>query len=426
MSVATTTFSNRRQTIGGIAVAEIAKQFGTPTYVYDMTTIADKVADLGAFDVIRFAQKANSNIAILDRLRRLGVVVDAVSEGEVRRALAAGYSPHGSPHPIVFTADVFDRAAIELVKELKLHVNCGSPDMIDQLGEVYPGATITLRINPGFGHGHSQKTNTGGPQSKHGIWIDQVDDCLRRADRNNIVVTGLHMHIGSGTDLEHLSQVCSSLEKVANEIGRTLQTISAGGGLPVPYRSGQTYVDLAQYFSLWDATRNRLQEKFGHPLQLEIEPGRYLVAESGYLIAEIRAIKEMGENTFYLLDTGFNDLARPILYGSYHPISIAHRAPRPSAADHEVVVGGPLCESGDIFTQEEGGFVAKRSLPAASVGDLLVLEVAGAYGFVMASNYNSRCRAEEVLLENGQLHSVRKRETFDDLIRGESIPPAPH
>jgi diaminopimelate decarboxylase len=425
MSVATTSFSNKRQSIGGIAVADIAKRFGTPTYVYDMTTIAEKVADLAAFDVIRFAQKANSNIAILDRLRRLGVVVDAVSEGEVRRGLAAGYQAHGNPHPIVFTADVFDRAAIELVKELKLHVNCGSPDMIDQLGEVYPGATITLRINPGFGHGHSQKTNTGGPQSKHGIWIDQVDDCLRRADRHNIVVTGLHMHIGSGTDLEHLSQVCSALEKVAHTIGRTLQTISAGGGLPVPYRSGQTYVDLAQYFSLWDATRKRLQEKFGHPLQLEIEPGRYLVAESGYLIAEIRAIKEMGENTFYLLDAGFNDLARPILYGSYHPISIAHRTPRPSALDHDVVVGGPLCESGDIFTQEEGGFVAKRSLPAASVGDLLVLEVAGAYGFVMASNYNSRCRAEEVLIENGQLHSIRKRETFEDLIRGESIPPAP-
>ncbi len=425
MSVASTSFSNKRQSIGGIAVAEIAKRFGTPTYVYDMTTIADKVADLAAFDVIRFAQKANSNIAVLDRLRRLGVVVDAVSEGEVRRALAAGYTPHGAPHPIVFTADVFDRAAIELVKELKLHVNCGSPDMIDQLGEVYPGATITLRINPGFGHGHSQKTNTGGPQSKHGIWIDQVDDCLRRADRHNIVVTGLHMHIGSGTDLEHLSQVCSSLEKVAHEIGRTLQTISAGGGLPVPYRSGQSYVDLAQYYALWDATRKRLQEEFGHPLQLEIEPGRYLVAESGYLIAEIRAIKEMGENTFYLLDTGFNDLARPILYGSYHPISIAHRTPRPSAPDHDVVVGGPLCESGDIFTQEEGGFVAKRSLPSASVGDLLVLEVAGAYGFVMASNYNSRCRAEEVLIENGQLHSIRKRETFDDLIRGESIPTAP-
>ncbi|MFN9917882.1 MAG: diaminopimelate decarboxylase family protein, partial [Pirellulaceae bacterium] len=157
-------------------------------------------------------------------------------------------------------------------------------------------------------------------------------------------------------------------------------------------------------------------------MSLEIEPGRYLVAESGFLLAEIRAIKQMGENTFYLLDTGFNDLARPILYGAYHPISIVHRQPRASSSEIEVVVGGPLCESGDIFTQEEGGFVAKRRLPSAAVGDWLVLEVAGAYGFVMASNYNGRCRAEEVLIEQGQMHSIRRRESFEDLIRGESIP----
>jgi diaminopimelate decarboxylase len=415
-------FSSLRQTIAQIPVAEIVARFGTPTYVYDMATIAERVADLSRFDVIRYAQKANSNIAILDRLRRLGVVVDAVSDGEIRRALAAGYAPHGQPHPIVYTADVFDRASLALVKELKLHVNCGSPDMIDQLGQVMPGASVTLRINPGFGHGHSQKTNTGGPQSKHGIWHDQVDDCLRRADRNNVAITGLHMHIGSGTDLEHLSQVCGALEKIALSIGRTLQTISAGGGLPVPYRREQAYVDLDRYFELWDASRNRLQQAFGHPLSLEIEPGRYLVAESGFLLAEIRAIKQMGENTFYLLDTGFNDLARPILYGAYHPISIVHRQPRASSSEIEVVVGGPLCESGDIFTQEEGGFVAKRRLPSAAVGDWLVLEVAGAYGFVMASNYNGRCRAEEVLIEQGQMHSIRRRESFEDLIRGESIP----
>jgi diaminopimelate decarboxylase len=156
---------------------------------------------------------------------------------------------------------------------------------------------------------------------------------------------------------------------------------------------------------------------------LEIEPGRYLVAESGFLIAEIRAVKKMGDNLFYLLDAGFNDLARPILYGAYHPISIAHRTPKSSAVPHvDVVVGGPLCESGDIFTQEEGGFVAKRSLPIASVGDYLILEVAGAYGFVMASNYNGRYRTPELLIENGSVKCIRKRETFEDLIRGESIP----
>ncbi len=231
------------------------------------------------------------------------------------------------------------------------------------------------------------------------------------------------MHIGSGTDLEHLAQVCGAMEQVVEQVGRSVTTISAGGGLPVPYRDGQSYVDIDRYFQLWDSSRRKLQEKFGHPIRLEIEPGRYLVAESGYLVSEIRSIKQMGGNLFYLLDAGFNDLARPILYGAYHPISVVRRDGSQSTQEVDVVVAGPLCESGDIFTQEEGGFVAKRRLPRAEVGDYLVLEVAGAYGFVMSSNYNGRFRAEEVMIENGQLHSIRKRETFEDLVRGETIPP---
>ncbi|MBU6384335.1 MAG: diaminopimelate decarboxylase [Pirellula sp.] len=415
-----------RSQIAGQLIESLVQQYGTPCYVYDMATIRQKVADLQAFDVIRYAQKACSNIAILDRLRRLGVVVDAVSAGEVQRALSAGFDPHSDPHGIVYTADVFDQEALAMVKRLGLHVNCGSPDMIDQLGRVAPGSSVTLRINPGFGHGHSQKTNTGGPQSKHGIWHEEIDSCLRLADVHNIAITGLHMHIGSGTDLEHLSQVCESLEKIAVQVGRTLTSISAGGGLPVPYKQGQSYVDLGRYYQLWDQTRKHLEGLFGHRLRLEIEPGRYLVAESGFLIAEIRSVKKMGQNTFYLLDAGFNDLARPILYGAYHPISICHRGHQPPGNELvEVVVGGPLCESGDIFTQEEGGFVAKRSLPAAKVGDLLVLEVAGAYGFVMSSNYNGRFRAPELLIEDGQIHCIRSRETYEDLIRGEKIPPPP-
>jgi diaminopimelate decarboxylase len=423
MTNSTLTFGGLRTHIAGIPVPEIAERFGTPTYVYDMSIITKKIQDLAMFDVVRYAQKACSNIAILDRMRRLGVVVDAVSAGEVMRALKAGFSAAGDPPPIVYTADVFDRDAIELVKQLHLHVNCGSPDMIEQLGQVMPGANVTLRINPGFGHGHSQKTNTGGSQSKHGIWHEQVDECLLQADRYGVMVSGIHMHIGSGTDLEHLAQVCGAMEKVVQKVGRSVTSISAGGGLPVPYRQGQSYVDLDQYFRLWDASRNRLQDQLGHAIRLEIEPGRYLVAESGFLVSEIRAVKRMGENVFYLLDAGFNDLARPILYGAYHPISITRKNGSTMADELDVVVGGPLCESGDIFTQEEGGFVASRKLPAARVGDYLTLEVAGAYGFVMASNYNSRMRAEEVLIENGHMHSIRRRETFDDLIQNESIPP---
>jgi diaminopimelate decarboxylase len=441
-------FHPLRTEIAGASVRDLAAQFGTPVYVYDAAKIVERINDLRQFDVIRYAQKACSNIAILDLVRRQGVLVDAVSAGEVHRALAAGYgrgqgsgvssqesvvrSQESGGHPeIVYTADIFDREALDLVVKLDLPVNCGSPDMIDQLGERAPGRNITLRINPGFGHGHSQKTNTGGEQSKHGIWHEQLDDCLQRADRHGLAVTGLHMHIGSGTDLAHLAQVCGALEKAAAVVGRSLTTISAGGGLPIPYRTGQSFVDIDQYFQLWDATRKRLEAKFDHPITLEIEPGRYLVAESGYLICEIRAVKQMGANTFYLLDAGFNSLARPILYGAYHPMSVCHSSPHApreviSRSEiptmHDVVVGGPLCESGDIFTQEEGGFVCRRSLPVAAVGDLVIIERAGAYGFVMASNYNSKPLPPEVLIAGGQARLIRARQSADDLIRGEVIP----
>lgn len=411
-------FHLTRREIAGVPVADLAREFGTPVYVYDAAKIAERCADLKAFDVVRYAQKACSNIAILDLIRRNGVLVDAVSAGEVHRALKAGYAASGTPHPIVYTADLFDRDALEMVVRHKLHVNVGSPDMISQLGAVLPGHTITLRINPGFGHGHSQKTNTGGESSKHGIWHDQVGDCVRLAKESGLTITGIHMHIGSGTDLEHLAQVCSAMEKTVLEVGKSVTTISAGGGLPVPYRATQSYVDIDQYFQLWDTSRKRLEKQLGHKLTLELEPGRYLVAESGYLVSEIRAVKRSGGNTFYLLDAGFNNLARPILYGAYHPMSIAVGEGTPVK---DVVVGGPLCESGDIFTQDEGGYVSHRSLPEAKVGDFLVIEVAGAYGFVMSSNYNSKPLAAEVLVSGGKPKLIRARQTLDDLLRGETL-----
>ena len=418
-------FSTIRNQIAGVAVTELARRFGTPAYVYDAAKIVERINDLRAFDAIRFAAKACSNLAILDLVRRNGVLVDVVSGGEIRRSLAAGFAPHGDPPPIVYTADLFDREALDLVAQLGLHVNCGSPNMIDQLGELTtrPVKKITLRLNPGFGHGHSRKTNTGGEQSKHGIWHEQLGDCLRRAARHGLHVSGLHMHIGSGTDLEHLRQVCGAMRQAALETGDGLESISAGGGLPVPYRDGESFVDLAAYYSLWDGVRRTLAESFGHPVRLEIEPGRYLVAESGYLVTEIRTVKRSGNNTFYLVDAGFNNLIRPSMYGSYHPISVVPASGQfESRPEQDVVVGGPLCESGDIFTQEEGGVVCTRRLPVAKVGDYLVIEVAGAYGFVMGSNYNSKPLAPEILISEGFPHLVRTRQTFEDLIRGESIP----
>jgi diaminopimelate decarboxylase len=420
-----------RHTIAGASVADLARTHGTPLYVYDAEMIRRRCRDLAAWDTVRFAQKACSNLAVLALMRGEGVVVDAVSTGEIHRALAAGYSAHATPgtgadglppvHPIVYTADIFDRESLDAVATLGIHVNCGSADMIEQLAERVPGASITLRVNPGFGHGHSQKTNTGGEGSKHGIWHEEIPDVLRRAEWAGLAVTGLHMHIGSGTDLAHLAEVAGALERVALEIGRSLTTISAGGGLPVPYKPGEVHADLSGYFTLWDATRKRLEDRFGHRLRLEIEPGRYLTAESGFVITEVRAVKKQGGRKYLLVDAGFNTLARPVLYGSYHPMSLCPQDGTPSAELDEVAVGGPLCESGDIFTQTDGGFVATRALPTAHVGDLVVIEIAGAYGFVMASNYNSKPLPAEVLVDGGTARLVRRRQTPEDLVRGETV-----
>lgn len=407
-----------RTEIAGVSIPELARRFSTPTYIYDRSTIEARVADLKGFPVIRYAQKANANIAILALMRKLGVLVDAVSAGEIHRALKAGYKPE----EIVYTADIFDHPALDMIEKLGARVNCGSPDMIRQLGERCPGRAITLRINPGFGHGHSQKTNTGGEQSKHGIWHEQLPECLGLAKASDIRVTGIHMHIGSGTDFEHLAHVCSAMEKAAKLVGKDLETISAGGGLSTPYRPGDKRLDVAAYTAMWKKTHADLEKAIGRSLYLEVEPGRYPVAESGFLLAEVRAVKKQGSNTFYLLNAGFNNLARPILYGAYHPMSLCPADGRALRGSQPVVVGGPLCESGDIFTQAEGGFVETRDLPPAKVGDFLIIEMAGAYSFTMGSNYNSMPLAAEVMISKGKPELIRKRQSSDDLIAGETIP----
>lgn len=416
-------FPTTRTHIAAISIKEIATQFSTPTFVYDAEVILRRVAELSEFDVVRYAQKANSNLAILALMKQHGVVLDAVSAGEIHRALRVGYqggSDTSRGPEIVYTADIFDQDALALVQEHNIHVNCGSVDMIEQLGKVTPGVEITLRINPGFGHGHSEKTNTGGSQSKHGIWHEQLAECKTLAAQYDITITGLHMHIGSGCDMEHLSQVCGALEKAVAVVGDTVRTISTGGGLPIPYSAEEAHIDLRQFYALWNAARQRIVDQVGHEVCLEIEPGRFLVAESGFLVTQIRSIKTTSDKRFYLVDAGFNNLARPIMYGAYHPISIAV-AENENRKHVDVVVGGPLCESGDIFTQQEGGFVCTRSLPEAQVGDYLVLECVGAYGSVMGSNYNSKLLAAEVMIHDGMAHLIRVRQTYDALMVDERV-----
>jgi len=407
----------------GLSIAKLAEQHGTPTFFYDQEVIEKRVAELRRFDAIRYAQKASSNLAILALMKKLGVVVDAVSAGEILRALKAGFKPGGEPPEILFTADLFDADAIEAIRTYRIPVNVGSPDMIGQLGTFYPGAPVTLRINPGFGHGHSRKTNTGGEWSKHGIWHTQLEECLRLGREAGVNIHGLHMHIGSGTDFEHLSHVCEAMVRAAKRMGPQLNVISAGGGLPIPYRKNQSRIDLEAYFGLWDKARKEIERDVGHPVRLEVEPGRYLVAESSSLIVQIRSIKKSGNNLFYLVDAGFDTLVRPAMYGSYHEISVCPFDGREITASHDVVVAGPLCESGDVFTQEEGGVVVTRHLPDAKVGDYLILHDTGAYGASMSSNYNTRRLAKEVLIHQGQAEVIRERESFEHILEFERVPP---
>ena len=398
---------------------QLADEFGTPLWVYNAETIRARIAQLQAFDTIRFAQKACSNIHILQLMREQGVKVDAVSRGEVLRALAAGFQPgFGEPSEIVFTADVMDEATLATVVEHKVPVNAGSIDMLHQLGQASPGHHVWLRINPGFGHGHSNKTNTGGEHSKHGIWHTDLNAALDAIKAGGLTLAGLHMHIGSGVDYGHLQEVCGAMVKLvqsAKDAGHDMHSISAGGGLSIPYRQGEPVIDTAHYHGLWDAARKEAEGIVGHALGLEIEPGRFLMAESGVLLGTVRATKNAGNNHFVLVDTGFNELMRPAMYGSFHAMEVLRRDGKELPAQPSVVAG-PLCESGDVFTQGDGGVVLPRELSGATVGDLLVINDTGAYGSSMSSNYNTRPLAAEVLVDNGKVRLIRRRQTVEELL----------
>ncbi|WP_256853130.1 diaminopimelate decarboxylase [Pantoea sp. Fr+CA_20] len=394
----------------------LARQYNGPFWAYDAQIIQQRIAQLHAFDVVRFAQKACSNTHILRLMHSAGVKVDSVSLGEIERALVAGFKPNSDE--IVFTADVLDNATLARIAELKVPVNAGSVDMLHQLGAVSPGHAVWLRINPGFGHGHSQKTNTGGENSKHGIWPSDLPAAQAAIEQYGLRLIGIHMHIGSGVDYAHLQQVCDAMVDLVVQFGQDIEAISAGGGLSVPYHYGEDAIDTDHYFGLWDAARQRVAEHLGHAVKLEIEPGRFLVAESGVLVSQVRAVKEMGSRHFVLVDAGFSDLMRPSMYGSYHHISLMAGDNRTINEQTTIdsVVAGPLCESGDVFTQLEGGKVETRAIPAAKVGDYLVFHDTGAYGASMSSNYNSRPLIPEILFESGEPREIRRAQRIEELL----------
>jgi diaminopimelate decarboxylase len=410
------------KSVNAAEIRRLAERYGTPCYVYYADVIRERIRSLAAFDVVRYAQKACSNLHVLRLVREQGACVDAVSLGEIERALRAGFRPGREPAEIVYTSDVIDPATLERVISQGIPVNAGSEDMLDQVGRRRRGHPVWLRVNPGFGHGHSRKTNTGGPSSKHGIWHENLDGAIKRVDEHGLELVGLHMHIGSGSDFEHLGKLATAMASQLRSLGRDLRAVSAGGGLPIPYRAGDAPLDVDAYFRVWDAARRGIEAQLGHPVQLEIEPGRYLVAESGLLLAEVRATKTVAGNRFVLVDAGFDNLVRPAMYGSWHEISIVRREGAAAAGPSvPTVVAGPLCESGDVFTQGEGGVVLPRDLPEARVGDFVVIHDSGAYGASQASNYNSRPYAPEVLIDAGEPRLIRRRQTIDELLALEDV-----
>lgn len=413
----------------------LADQVGTPFYLYDGAEIRRRLAEItkltdGPALQARYAMKANSSWKVLETVRSSGLWIDAVSGNEVLRARRAGFAMGAAPPVVLLTVDVLRDNALTAVLEHGVMPNIGSPGMVDELrGAGYKGP-VALRVNPGFGHGHVQSCDTGGPSSKHGVWHEELAAIRARAADGKLPIVSLHAHIGTGPQIREFDQ---NMRKLADLFAALLpefpdvQAVNLGGGIPHPYRPGAPAYDLAWYRPVLVETAARLAEVAGRRIRVEIEPGRYPVAAAGLLVCRVKDLKETRPNEkgpghrFVMVDAGFADLIRPAMYGAYHHISIvgqgADRPPEP------LVVAGPLCESGDVFTRDDHELLDPRPLPRPEIGDLMVLHDAGAYGAAMSSNYVSLGRAPQVWWDEGRATLTARRETLEDIVRPECDEP---
>ncbi len=412
-------------------LSQIAERIGTPFYLYDAQILRDNLRRVAALVdgprlVARYAMKANSSAKVLQMVREAGLWVDAVSGNEVARAARAGFPLGNQPPVVMLTADVFRDSALQMVTEHGVLPNLGSPGMIRQLRERGYSGPIVVRANPGFGHGHVQACDTGGPSSKHGIWHEDLRDLRHAAQDAGLPIVGLHAHIGTGPKPrefdENMRKLVDFFEAVLPDFP-DVQAVNFGGGIPHPYRPGQPAYDLAWFRPVLEDAVSRLARTAGRPIRVEIEPGRYAVAGMAVLVSRVHDVKSTRTNPkgpghrFVMVDAGFCDLVRPAMYGAYHHISVlgvgANRAPEP------LVVAGPLCESGDVFTRDEHELLEPRPLPRPEPGDLLCLHDAGAYGAAMSSNYVSTGRVPQVMWDAGKATLIARRETLDDIVRTE-------
>ncbi|WP_167884252.1 diaminopimelate decarboxylase [Leptospira idonii] len=403
-------------------VRSVAENFGTPVFVYSQSLIEEKCEETLKFPnayglSVRYAMKANPNANVLKIMKKKGILIDASSEHEVYRALAAGFS-HSE---IMITSQQMPKDLESLVKSGVLFNAC-SLQQLEAYGKLFPGGKISIRFNPGLGSGHTKKADVGGATSSFGIWHEKIEEVKEIVKKYNLNVHKVHTHIGSGSDPEVWKAVAHYTLEYA-EIFRDVSTVSLGGGYKVGRMEDEKTTDLQKIGAPVKQLFLDFAEKHGRKLKLEIEPGTYLIALCGAMVTTIDDQVDTGSKgfTFLKLDAGMDSNTRPSLYGARHPLVTVSKSGQTSSEVKDYVVVGHCCESGDVFTQKEGGEPIIRPMAKANTGDYVVMEAVGAYCSAMSTkNYNSFPEIAEVLLTNEkEFKLIRKKQELSDIYKNE-------
>ena len=398
--------------VQGLALTEIAIQFGTPVYVYDGEKIVSQLQNLkNAFSEnplkVKFAMKALSNVSILKLLKQHGAGVDAVSINEAQLALGVGFENV----EIQFTPNGVDFSEIEEGVELGLCINLDNLSVLEKFGKKYGSSyPCGLRLNPHIMAGGNLKISTGHGNSKFGISIYQLPQIMQLVNQYKIVINGLHIHTGSEiTETDVFLKMAEILFSVARDFPE-LKFIDFGSGFKVAYKDGDHVTNVYDMGLQLGKKFKEFCQSYGRQLEFWIEPGKYLVSEAGYLLVTTNVVKTTPSVTFVGVDSGLNHLLRPMMYDAYHEIV---NLSNPDGSHKIYTVVGNICETDTLG--------ADRKLNEVREGDILALQNAGAYGYSMASNYNSRFRPPEVLIWNSKAQLIRKRDTLDDLLRNQVV-----
>tara|TARA_B110000967_G_scaffold93904_1_gene96576 strand:- start:150 stop:1355 length:1206 start_codon:yes stop_codon:yes gene_type:complete len=391
---------------------QIAKDYGSPVYVYDAHKMEAQYKRLtAAFSKVKhlkvnYAAKALTNISVLKFINHLGAGLDTVSIQEVQLGLHAGFQPEN----IIYTPNGVSLEEIENVAKLGVQINIDNLSILEQFGTKHPKVPVCIRINPHIMAGGNTNISVGHIDSKFGISIHQTPLLLRIVENTNMTINGIHMHTGSDIlDIDVFIQASEILFDVARQFD-TLKFIDFGSGFKVPYKENDIETNIEE---LGEKLTERFQtfcKNYGKDLTLAFEPGKFLVSESGYFLAKVNAIKQTTSTVFAQIDSGFNHLIRPMLYGAQQEII---NISNPDGKQRFYSVVGYICET-DTFANN-------RRINEITEGDVLAFKNAGAYCFMMASNYNSRYRPAEVLWYNETAHLIRKREVFEDLTRNQAL-----